>query len=81
MIGARFYPVNEEITLAKDAVVQLFDDQDMNLGTINFEDALQKAKEKGLDIVLRSISTNPPICKIMNYRKDLMKKILLKLGK
>jgi len=53
----------------------------MNLGTINFEDALQKAKEKGLDIVLRSISTNPPICKIMNYRKDLMKKILLKLGK
>jgi translation initiation factor IF-3 len=46
---------------------------------------LQQAKEiaetQKKDAVLRSRNTTPPIVKIMEYRRDLMRKILTRLGK
>ena len=36
---------------------------------VSLNDALDKAEEKNLDLVLVSPNTNPPVCKIMNYGK------------
>lgn len=33
------------------------------------------------DIVLRNAKLDPPICKIMNYKKELLKRLFKKLGK
>ena len=33
-----------------------------------------------MDIVLRNKGTRPPIVKMMNYQKEIFKKLLVKLG-
>lgn len=33
------------------------------------------------DIVLRNVKTDPPICKIMNYKMELLKRLFKKLGR
>ena len=40
-----------------------------SLGVLKFEEALNIAMEKDLDLVLVSPNANPPVCKIMNYGK------------
>ena len=40
-----------------------------NLGVISFKEALDKAREQGLDIILISPNANPPVAKIMDYGK------------
>ena len=47
------------------------------LGIVSREEALSKADEQGLDLVLMSGGTNPPVCKLLNYGKfkyDAIKK-------
>ena len=47
------------------------------LGIVSREEALSKADEQGLDLVLMSAGTNPPVCKLLNYGKfkyDAIKK-------
>ena len=39
------------------------------LGIISSKEALSLAKEEGLDLVLISKDSNPPVCKIMDYGK------------
>lgn len=34
-----------------------------------------------MDLVLRNANLSPPIMKIMNYRKELLKRLFQKLGK
>ena len=59
-------PINEGIH-AKE--VQLIGDSGEKLGVLSFHDALEKAQEKKLDLVLVAPHANPPVCKIMNYGK------------
>ena len=59
-------PINRQIR-AKE--VQLIEDNGQKAGVIPFEEALQKAESKNLDLVLVAPNTNPPVCKIMNYGK------------
>lgn len=59
-------PINEEIR-AKE--VQLIGDNGEKLGVLSLNDALDKASEKNLDLVLVAPNVNPPVCKIMNYGK------------
>lgn len=59
-------PINRQIR-AKE--IQLIDDNGAKLGVISINDALAKAEDKNLDLVLVSPNTNPPVCKIMNYGK------------
>ena len=59
-------PINGQIR-AKE--VQLIDDQGEKLGVLPIRDALDKAQEKNLDLVLVAPNVNPPVCKIMNYGK------------
>ena len=57
--------INEQIR-AKE--VRLLDENGENK-VVSIEEALAKAEEKGLDLVLMSTSGKPPVCKLMDYGK------------
>ena len=59
-------PINRQIR-AKE--VQLIGENGEKLGVLSFNEALEKAEEKNLDLVLVAPNTNPAVCKIMNYGK------------
>jgi translation initiation factor IF-3 len=59
-------PINSQI---KAKEVQLISDDGEKLGVISIQEALTKAEEKNLDLVLVAPNVNPPVCKIMNYGK------------
>ena len=48
---------------------------------MKFGEAYTQALGLKKDIVLRNAKTEPPICKIMNYKLELLKKLFKKLGK
>jgi len=49
--------------------VRLIDEKGNQAGVVSFKDALQDAKEVGLDLVEISPNAIPPVVKIMNYGK------------
>ena len=59
-------PINRQIR-AKE--VQLIGETGEKLGVVLFQDALSKAEDKNLDLVLVAPNATPPVCKIMNYGK------------
>lgn len=59
-------PINGQIR-AKE--VQVIGESGEKLGVLSLRDALEKAEEKKLDLVLVAPQGNPPVCKIMNYGK------------
>ena len=59
-------PINGQIR-AKE--VQLIGDSGEKIGVISLNEALDRAEEKNLDLVLVAPNANPPVCKIMNYGK------------
>jgi translation initiation factor IF-3 len=58
--------INEEI---RDREVRLIDSDGTQLGVMTTQAALQKAEEKGLDLVKIVATAHPPVCKLMNYDK------------
>lgn len=66
--------INEEIRAKK---VRLIDDDGEQVGIVSIEDALARAEDKSLDLVLMAPRANPPVTKLMNYGKyryETMKK-------
>ena len=59
-------PINEQIR-AKE--VQIITDEGQKIGPIPLNEALEKAFEKKLDLVLVAPNAEVPICKLMNYGK------------
>ena len=59
-------PINTQI---KAKEVQLIGDNGEKLGIVSLNEALEKAGEKNLDLVLVAPNANPVVCKIMNYGK------------
>ena len=59
-------PINGQI---KAKEVQLISDEGEKLGVISLQEALEKAEDKKLDLVLVAPNVNPPVYKIMNYGK------------
>ena len=57
---------NEEIRVRE---VQLIDAEGENRGTVPTHEALQMAREAGLDLVEISPNNNPPVCKILDHGK------------
>lgn len=49
----------------------MIDDKGQNAGILLFQDALNLAKEKDLDLIEISPTANPPVAKIMDYGKFL----------
>ena len=57
--------------------VQVIDSDGKNLGTLNTREAINMAKQEGLDLIEISPNANPPVCKIIEvgkYKYDLQKK-------
>jgi len=49
--------------------VRLIDDEGNQLGTMNVRDALDLAKQRGLDLIEVAPQAQPPVCRIMDYGK------------
>ena len=57
--------------------VQVISNDGRNLGTLSTQEAINIAKQKGLDLIEISPNANPPVCKIIDigkYKYDLQKK-------
>ena len=69
--GPRF---NNRIT-SQD--VQVIGSDGQNLGILNLNDAINRAKDLGLDLIEIAPNAKPPVCKIMDmgkYKYDAQKK-------
>ena len=60
------YQINEEIN---DKEIRLIDEDGTQLGIMSSKEAFNIAVEKELDLVKIAPSSNPPVCKIMDYGK------------
>ena len=49
--------------------VRLIDESDNQVGVVRKEDALSRAREAGLDLVEVAPTSEPPVCRIMDYGK------------
>ena len=58
--------INEQIRVRE---VRLIDDEGEQKGVVSTADALAMAKEKSLDLVEVAPTSNPPVCKILDYGK------------
>ncbi|WP_143715369.1 translation initiation factor IF-3 [bacterium endosymbiont of Pedicinus badii] len=63
--------INREIFAKK---VRLTDTKGIQIGIVDLEKALKKAKELEMDLVEISPNSKPPVCRIMNYGKFIYKK-------
>ena len=57
--------------------VQVIGSDGKNLGTLNTQEAINLAKEEGLDLIEISPNASPPVCKIIDigkYKYDMQKK-------
>lgn len=58
--------INEKI---RDKEVRLISESGEQLGVVSSADALKRAGEKNLDLVMIAPQAAPPVCKIMDYGK------------
>ena len=49
--------------------VRLIDESDNQVGIINTSEALNRARDAGLDLVEVAPNSDPPVCRIMDYGK------------
>ena len=57
--------------------VQVIGSDGQNLGILNLNDAINRAKDVGLDLIEIAPNAKPPVCKIMDmgkYKYDAQKK-------
>ena len=66
IISAKELLINEEIHEKEVRVIGADNEQ---LGVMSSEEALTKAEEANLDLVLIAPQGNPPVCRIMDYGK------------
>ena len=58
--------------------VQVINSDGENLGVLNLQEAISKAKDENLDLIEIAPNANPPVCKIMDmgkYKYDQQKKL------
>ncbi|MFQ5951961.1 MAG: translation initiation factor IF-3 [Candidatus Omnitrophota bacterium] len=58
--------VNQRIRVPK---VRLVDEEGNQLGVVSTSEALEKARDRGYDLVEVAPNTDPPVCRIMDYSK------------
>jgi translation initiation factor IF-3 len=59
-------PINQQI---REKEVQVINENGEKLGVMPIAEALEKAADKNLDLVLVAPNASPVVCKIMNYGK------------
>ena len=62
----RKHKINDEITATE---LRVIDAEGEQLGILSKRDALQKAREADMDLVLIAPQAKPPVCKIIDYGK------------
>ena len=65
---------NDRITSSE---VQVIDSDGENMGILNLNDAINRARKEGLDLIEIAPNAKPPVCKIMDmgkYKYDAQKK-------
>ena len=67
-IGQKGLKINARIKAEK---VRLIDESNNQIGIVNRYDAINKAREAGLDLVEVAPTSDPPVCRIMDYGKWL----------
>ncbi|UCF00493.1 MAG: translation initiation factor IF-3 [Planctomycetota bacterium] len=60
--------INKEI---RAKTVRLIDESNNQAGIVDTHEALSRANEAGLDLVEVAPTSNPPVCRLMNYGKWL----------
>lgn len=70
--------INERIRYGQ---VRVVDDQNNQLGVMETRDALELARERGLDLILVAEKAQPPVCRIMDYGKFKYEKSKRERGK
>jgi len=61
----KFYKINQFIKADKVRVIA----DNQNLGEMSLSEAMFRARQKGMDLVQVSDKIEPPICKIVDFRK------------
>ena len=59
--------------------VQVINSEGENLGVLNLQEAISKAKNENLDLIEIAPNAKPPVCKIMDmgkYKYDQQKKLI-----
>lgn len=79
--GTKYYLHNNEIGFNPERRVKVYDENDVLVGELSFAEALASAESAKKDLVLRNDKSDPPVCKIMLYKMELLKKLFKKLGK
>lgn len=64
-----------------EKIVNCYDENDTPLGNMTLRDSKLAAESAKKDVVLRNSKIDPPVVKIMNYKKELLKRLFKKLGK
>jgi translation initiation factor IF-3 len=64
----KYYTTNFRIEAPE---LRVIDAQGLQIGVLSKQDALQKAQELGLDLVLISAHAKPPVAKIIDFKKFL----------
>ena len=59
-------PINRQI---KEKEVQVIAENGEKIGVLSIDEAIEKAEDRDLDLVLVAPNAVPPVCKIMNYGK------------
>jgi translation initiation factor IF-3 len=62
----REHRVNERIRARE---VRVIDENGAQLGVLPFAQALEQARQKGLDLIEVAPMANPPVCRLMDYGK------------
>ena len=60
------YRINQRIRVPEVLVI---DDAGEQLGTLSIDDAIQLARDQGLDLVEVSPASRPPVCRLLDYGK------------
>jgi len=67
-VDKKKFRINERIRAPK---VRLIDADGQQIGIVSREQALNRAREQGLDLVEVAPQANPPVCRIMDYGQFL----------
>ncbi len=63
---AKYYRLNYQITAP---TIRLLDESGKQIGIVSKIEALQMAKEKGIDVVEIAAKANPPVAKLIDFKK------------
>lgn len=67
--------------MSTERLVRCYDENDSLIGDMTLHEAQMTALGAKKDLVLRNAKVDPPVVKIMNYKKELLKRLFKKLGK